>query len=118
QLLPPGARVPPAHERREEAQARARDERRGAARPGNQVDDPVRSHGLPSDRSHRRRARQRALRAASPKVRLPQRPILSNVMNAKEAPPEAVLEEGAEEERVDVEAEAESSDDDQGIGAR
>jgi F0F1-type ATP synthase membrane subunit b/b' len=49
-------------------------------------------------------------------------------MNAKKAPPEAVVDEGAEEERVDVEAEAtepkartpefESSDDDQGIGAR
>lgn len=39
-------------------------------------------------------------------------------MNAKEAPPEAVVEEGAKEEPVDVEAEVESSDDDQGIGAR
>ena len=39
-------------------------------------------------------------------------------MNAKEAPPEAVVEEGAEEERADVEVQAGPSDDDQGIGAR
>ena len=39
-------------------------------------------------------------------------------MNAKEAPPEAVVEEGAEEERADVEVQAGPFDDDQGIGAR
>ncbi len=34
-----------------------------------------------------------------PKVRRPQRPILSDVMNAKGAPPEAPVEEGVEEEQ-------------------
>ena len=41
-------------------------------------------------------------------------------MNAKEAPPEAAVDEGVEEEQ-EVEApaaEVETSDDDQGIGAR
>jgi F0F1-type ATP synthase membrane subunit b/b' len=40
-------------------------------------------------------------------------------MNAKEAPPEAAVDEGVEEQEVEVPAaEVETSDDDQGIGAR
>src|SRR4029079_1947549 len=54
-----------------------------------------------------------------PKVRRPQRPILSNVMNAKGAPPEAPVEDGFDEEQqVESTPEAEASDDDSGIGAR
>ena len=40
-------------------------------------------------------------------------------MNAKEAPPEAAVDEGVEEQEVEAPAaEVETSDDDQGIGAR